>query len=132
MRDGLDYDLVYSKCVGIDANWLLTGDGEMVKKESTSIKQNGGERNAASIYGNASTSGNSSTLWEAKDADIETQLAVREKQVAELKNEVHLLRKSNKDKDKIIALLEKQNAIYEALERGNVYTKKSRQATESV
>ena len=31
MRDAFDYDLVYSKCVGIDANWLLTGDGEMLK-----------------------------------------------------------------------------------------------------
>lgn len=28
-RNSIDYDLVYSKCVGINANWLLTGKGEM-------------------------------------------------------------------------------------------------------
>lgn len=31
-RDSLDYDLIYAKCVGIDANWLLSGDGEMMRK----------------------------------------------------------------------------------------------------
>ena len=30
-RDSLDYDLVYAKCVGIDGNWLLSGEGEMVR-----------------------------------------------------------------------------------------------------
>ncbi|MBV5282530.1 MAG: helix-turn-helix domain-containing protein [Paludibacter sp.] len=29
-RDSIDYDLVYSKCVGIDANWILTGAGNML------------------------------------------------------------------------------------------------------
>lgn len=28
-RNSIDYDLVYSKCIGIDANWLFTGKGEM-------------------------------------------------------------------------------------------------------
>lgn len=32
-RNTLDYDLVYSKCVDIDANWLLTGEGPMLKNE---------------------------------------------------------------------------------------------------
>lgn len=30
-RNSIDYDLIYSKCVDIDANWLLTGEGEMLK-----------------------------------------------------------------------------------------------------
>lgn len=28
-RNTLDYDLIYTKCVGISPQWLLTGEGEM-------------------------------------------------------------------------------------------------------
>lgn len=31
-RDSIDYDLIYSKCVGINANWMLTGVGDMLIK----------------------------------------------------------------------------------------------------
>ncbi len=34
-RDSFDYDLVYSKCEDVDGNWLLTGEGPMLKSEST-------------------------------------------------------------------------------------------------
>jgi len=30
-RDSIDYDLVFSKCKLIDKNWLLTGNGQMLK-----------------------------------------------------------------------------------------------------
>lgn len=30
-RNTFDYELVYAKCVGVDANWLLTGQGSMLK-----------------------------------------------------------------------------------------------------
>ena len=30
-RCSVDYDLLYAKCVGIDANWLLTGIGPMLR-----------------------------------------------------------------------------------------------------
>ena len=30
-RNTLDYDLIIAKCNDIDANWLLTGKGEMLK-----------------------------------------------------------------------------------------------------
>lgn len=33
-RNTFDIDLLYSKCVDIDANWLLTGNGEMLKEKS--------------------------------------------------------------------------------------------------
>lgn len=33
-RNTFDIDLLYSKCVDIDANWLLTGQGEMLKEKS--------------------------------------------------------------------------------------------------
>lgn len=31
-RNTLDYSIVITKCVDIDANWLLTGEGDMIKK----------------------------------------------------------------------------------------------------
>jgi len=30
-RNTMDYELVFSKCDEIDANWLFTGEGEMIK-----------------------------------------------------------------------------------------------------
>lgn len=30
LRNTFDIDLIYSKCAGISASWLLTGDGEML------------------------------------------------------------------------------------------------------
>ncbi|OBS12572.1 hypothetical protein ATE49_04950 [Elizabethkingia miricola] len=32
-RNSMDYDLIYTRCVEIDANWLLTGKGEMLKRK---------------------------------------------------------------------------------------------------
>lgn len=32
-RNTFDFELVYSKCVSIDGNWLLTGTGKMLKSE---------------------------------------------------------------------------------------------------
>ena len=33
-RNTFDYDLVFTKCEGLSPRWLLTGEGEMLKKES--------------------------------------------------------------------------------------------------
>lgn len=33
-RNSFDLDLIYGKCVDIDLNWLLTGEGSMFRKES--------------------------------------------------------------------------------------------------
>lgn len=30
-RNTMDYELIFSKCDEIDANWLFTGEGEMIK-----------------------------------------------------------------------------------------------------
>ena len=37
-RNTFDTELIYTKCVDIDANWLLTGEGEMLKRENTSTE----------------------------------------------------------------------------------------------
>lgn len=47
-RDSFDVDLIYSKCEGIKAEWLLTGEGEMVNDPS--ITQSG-DNSGASITG---------------------------------------------------------------------------------
>lgn len=37
-RDSIDYDLVFSKCEQVDKNWLLSGEGEMLKTEKPRLK----------------------------------------------------------------------------------------------
>ena len=37
-RNTFDTELIYTKCVDIDANWLLTGEGEMLRSETTKNK----------------------------------------------------------------------------------------------
>jgi hypothetical protein len=32
-RNSFDYELIYARCVDIDANWLLTGSGPMLKSD---------------------------------------------------------------------------------------------------
>lgn len=40
LRNTFDIDLIYSKCAGVSASWLLTGEGEMLEAPSTpSISQ---------------------------------------------------------------------------------------------
>lgn len=39
-RNTFDADLIYSKCENISAEWLLTGEGEMLKSETPKIEEN--------------------------------------------------------------------------------------------
>lgn len=39
-RNSFDFELVYAKCKDIDANWLLTGEGKMLKYENALIYKN--------------------------------------------------------------------------------------------
>lgn len=36
-RESFDIELVFSKCEGISAQWLLTGDGEMIKEDKREV-----------------------------------------------------------------------------------------------
>ncbi len=38
-RNSFDLELIHSKCVGINANWLLTGEGEMFIKSSNNNEE---------------------------------------------------------------------------------------------
>lgn len=55
-RNSIDYDLIYTKCVEIDANWLLTGEGNMLKKSKSYNEKEDLNKTiiaeSASIYGN--------------------------------------------------------------------------------
>ena len=39
-RDSLDYDLIFSKCVDMNANWVLFGEGEVYKAPEKSLLAN--------------------------------------------------------------------------------------------
>ena len=37
-RNSIDYDLIFSKCDEISVDWLLTGEGEMLKDTSHKVE----------------------------------------------------------------------------------------------
>lgn len=39
LRDTFDLELIYSKCIDISSDWLLTGEGEMLKSERPQIEE---------------------------------------------------------------------------------------------
>lgn len=39
-RNTIDYELISTKCVDINANWLLTGAGNMLKSEVENFEKN--------------------------------------------------------------------------------------------
>ncbi|SZD72780.1 Bacteriophage CI repressor helix-turn-helix domain [Candidatus Ornithobacterium hominis] len=47
-RNTFDIDLIYTKCENIDANWLLTGKGSMLKQE---LKLIGNQKSADAVMG---------------------------------------------------------------------------------
>lgn len=52
-RNSVDYELLSTKCVDVDANWLLTGNGEMLKTVETShlaIQSTNDDKNAVYLY----------------------------------------------------------------------------------
>jgi len=58
-RGTIDYDLLYSKCVDVDANWLLSGgQGEMLKAQIVSTGDNS-INNTGGNHGNQIIGGNS-------------------------------------------------------------------------
>ncbi|MGQ1945400.1 LexA family transcriptional regulator [Ornithobacterium rhinotracheale] len=58
-RNTIDYDLIISKCENIDANWLLTGEGEMLKTEKQEK-----QKNLIPLYDDVVTIGGASSVAE--------------------------------------------------------------------
>lgn len=44
-RNTIDYDLIYTKCENIDGDWLLSGEGEMLKNDKRTIHRLPSEAN---------------------------------------------------------------------------------------
>jgi len=57
-RDTMDYELLSAKCVGIDANFLLTGTGEMLKSEVQHVTK----KNLIPLYDDVATIGGSNVV----------------------------------------------------------------------
>lgn len=73
-RNTIDYDLIISKCDKIDANWLLTGEGSMLKVDTkTNISQ--------TITGdsNIQSGNNTSITGDCKEKVQELQKLLNEK-----------------------------------------------------
>lgn len=64
-RNTLDYDLIFTKCVGLSPRWLLTGEGEMF------LKKGGGK---IPLYDDAITIGGNNEMV----ADVEDQARATE------------------------------------------------------
>ena len=73
-RNTMDYDLVISKCDFIDANWLLTGEGKMLKSELNEQKFSNNDKYTASL--------------EKINALQEDKIANLEKTIKELKSKL--------------------------------------------
>jgi hypothetical protein len=86
-RNSIDIELIYSKCPDIDANWLLTGEGEMLKQKENNNTHIFSE--PREYYGNKVPSQTS-----PKDLIIETQqklIVSLEKNVVFLEEKLRLM-----------------------------------------
>lgn len=80
-RNSIDYDLIISKCEEINANWLLTGEGNMLKKSTPSqeVQEVHDDKYTASLEKQVA-------LLEKNNALQEEKIAGLEKTIKELKN----------------------------------------------
>lgn len=64
-RKTFDIDVIYTKCVGIDMNWLLTGEGNMTyevsKEENTSVESTK-KKNLIPFYDDVASIGGVNTI----------------------------------------------------------------------
>lgn len=105
-RDSIDYKLIISKCDKINLDWILTGDGGMIK-ENISISGNRNIANTGSIKGDI-VSGSKNII----DNDDKTQKKMKRMQLEINRLKDIIAEKDDqllKAKDNIIQLLLKIN-----------------------
>ena len=90
-RNSLDYDLIISKCDQINANWLLTGEGEMLKSK---VSNNNLESEAKleEIQGTTDVSLNDIQLLEEKLKNANKRIELLEELVESYKLEINTLK----------------------------------------
>ena len=50
-RNTFDYELIYANCENVSADWLLSGEGEMLKEENHSSVSMFGDHNQVNTHG---------------------------------------------------------------------------------
>ncbi len=84
-RNSIDFDIVFSKCEHINLDWLITGKGEMLVNNETSISNNVQENQP--VQGKCLQCATKDILIESKDKYITVQeklIASLEKRIASL------------------------------------------------
>jgi len=104
-RNSIDYDLIFTKCKNLDLEWLLTGKGDMTKKEESGFSNLTGNI----IAGNQQRVSNVDMKYGVE------QITADEKEVEILRNEIARLNEALKEKEDIIK--EKERIIMEEKER---------------
>ena len=95
LRNTFDIELIYSKCAGISASWLLTGEGEMFEAPSTpTISQTVTASSHVTQTAASNTATDPAALISAKDE----MLAAKDEIIS-------ALRQSLTDKERLIRTL---------------------------
>ena len=105
-RNTMDYDLVISKCDFIDANWLLTGQGKMLKNAPTpepapQESHSGADRYTASLEKQIA-------LLEKNNASLEYTISIQEKITTSQEREIQRQQEKITSKDQEIQRLKEK------------------------
>ena len=86
-RNTFDSELIYTKCIGISADWLLTGEGSMLRSDQT---QSSSSQNIEVVSNSGTPSINDSFIYKMyKEKDEENRVLIREN--GRLEERIHVL-----------------------------------------
>ncbi|MBT0551696.1 helix-turn-helix domain-containing protein [Riemerella anatipestifer] len=106
-RNTIDYDLIISKCENIDANWLLTGKGEMLKQPQGYTNTEKPPQQVAepqAVYQSSDTS------------HLQGQISFLKREIEYLQDKISLLQENKRLlEDKIKTLEEKESNYIQEL-----------------
>jgi len=117
VRNTFDIELMYAKCVNIDANFLLTGKGNMIRENNHSKSDEGDIKDSfnnikdfnARIY-------NKSAVDKGEFPDIKDQLLEKDKQLSEKDKQIGILiEQQSKFLEQIDKLVDQQSKLISKL-----------------
>ncbi len=79
LRNSFDAELIFSKCDGVSADWLLSGEGDMLRSSSQAVTASG-HTSGASLHGNVTIHGNTIAT---EDAVLKERVALLERLISE-------------------------------------------------
>lgn len=101
-RNTFDIELLFKKCEWINANWLLTGEGNMLKNEENTPPQ-------------TPNNDKYTALLEVQNKNLEAQIKEKD-------NVITILQSQLKDKDTIIKVLEENKELLQKQLQNNTNT----------